>query len=223
MLDTSFETQDGKLPNTSEVAKNMTPMPKATSKADFGVKSADKPKQRRNIMGRGGNTSVLNPKLKLNRKDVEEESKILIMGDKAIKENHLLRSIYKLKQQDDKSAASRIGVGDGKTENFARMTTQLTHARSKFGVRSVNPRGDSKEQKRMNQLYPKLSKPEVHGNLKSQFGGVTPQTLLATHNGENWMKKRNTLSKTETNRRHIEFAKYLFQKQDGDGTKIDKT
>jgi hypothetical protein len=41
----------------------------------------------------------------------EPETKNYIMSDKAIKENHLLRSMRKLKQEDDKSAATRIGVG----------------------------------------------------------------------------------------------------------------
>ena len=141
------------------------------------------------------------------------------MGDKAIKENHLLRSIYKLKQQDDKTAASRIGVGDGKSENFSRMTTQLGHVRKRFGARNNNnQRPDSKDKKMMNNLYPKINKPELQGDLKNQFGGVTPYLLLANHKSENWMKKRQLLAKTETNRKHVEFAKKLFISWDDDGT-----
>ena len=94
------------------------------------------------------------------------------------------------------------------------MTSQLTYTRSKFGVRAFDSRVDSSEQKRLNQLYPKLNKPEIIGSLKSQFGGLTPQILLTKHNGENWMKKRNILSKEKTNKKHIEYAKQLFLSRD---------
>lgn len=48
------------------------------------------------------------------------------------------------------------------------------------------------------------------GDLKSQFGGIPPAQLLAIKKGEQWMKKRNMFSKTEVNRKHVEFAKNLF-------------
>ena len=54
------------------------------------------------------------------------------------------------------------------------------------------------------------------GDLKAQFGGVQPNILIATHKGEDWMKKRKLISKTETNRKHVEFAKNLFISWDED-------
>jgi len=78
-----------------------------------------------------------------------------MMSDKAIKENHLLRSMKKLKQQDDKSAATRVGVGGGKNENFSRMTTQLSTVRRRYGARSKNQRPSTKEQKMLDQMYQK--------------------------------------------------------------------
>lgn len=64
----------------------MNPMLSSIAKTQFSMLTAEKPqsKQRRNIMGRGGNISVLNPKLRNTGKDIDEESKNLVMGDKAI-------------------------------------------------------------------------------------------------------------------------------------------
>ena len=105
---------------------------------------------RRNITRKGGVVSIYKQRPK------EEENKNFLMSDKAIKENHLLRSIRKLKQQDDKSAATRIGVG-GKNENFSRMTTQLSNVRRYYGARSKDIRPTSKEQKMINQMYQKIN------------------------------------------------------------------
>lgn len=197
-----------------------TPL-QTTSKAQLNISRAPKSAKRKNITGKGDPISVFNQKPKNTKED--EENQNLIMSDQAIKENHLLRSIYKLKQQDDKTAASRVGVGDGKNENFTRMTTQLSHIRKRFGARSTNNRPDSKDQKFMNQLYPKHNKPELQGDLKAQFGGVTPALLLTNHKNENWMKKRRMLAKTETNRKHIEFAKNLFISWDEEGGGVLKS
>jgi len=166
---------------------------------------------RKNISGRGGAISMYKQRAK------EEDTKTQMLSDKAIKENHLLRSMRKLKQQDDKSTATRIGVG-GKNENFARMTSQLNNVRKRFGTRSNNHRPNTKEEKLMNQMYQKRSQPDVPGDLKSQFGGVAPSLLLASHKTENWIKKRDMQSKTEVNRKHVEFAKNLFLSWDDDGS-----
>ena len=188
-----------------------TPLPFTTKKSPGSVSQRRDIASRKNITGKGGAISMYKQKPK------DEENKNFVMSDKAIKENHLLRSMRKLKQQDDKSAATRIGVG-GKNENFSRMTAQLSNVRSKFGARSTSQRPDSKEQKIINQMYQKQSQPDVPGDLKAQFGGVAPSLLLAAHKGEKWMKKRNLLSKTEVNRKHVEFAKNLFLSWDDDGT-----
>jgi Ca2+-binding EF-hand superfamily protein len=102
-------------------------------------------------------------------------------------------------------------------ENFSRMTTQLNHVRKRFGTRSNNRRPDSKEEKMISKMYQKKSQPEVPGDLKTQFGGVTPSLLLASHKNDNWMRRRKMLSKTENNRKHVEFAKNLFLSWDDDG------
>lgn len=157
-MDSSFYSQNEKPTNvTGNTAtkeelfemgyKSIGGTPAPASKV-LGSSSQRKPTARRNITGKGGAISMYKQKPK------EEGNKNFLMSDKAIKENHLLRSIRKLKQQDDKSAASRIGVG-GKNESFSRMTVQLSNVRRKFGQRSSYKRQDSKEQKMINQMYQK--------------------------------------------------------------------
>lgn len=160
---------------------------------------------------KGGNLSVYKQKPK------KEESNNYLMSDKAIKENHLLRSMKKLKQQDDKTAATRVGVGGGKNENFQRMTAQLTNVRKRYGARSDNKRPNTKEQKALDQMYQKQAHDEMPGDLKSQFGGLPPSQLLAIKKGEQWMKKRKMFSKAQVNRKHVEFAKDLFLSWDDEG------
>jgi hypothetical protein len=137
---------------------------------------------RPNVVAKGGAISMYKQKAK------QEETNNFVMSDKAIKENHLLRSMKKLKQQDDKSAATRVGVGGGKNENFSRMTTQLSNVRKRFGVRSMNQKPSLKEQKLIDQMYQKQSHTDMPGDFKSQFGGVPPSHLLAAKRGEQWMK-----------------------------------
>ena len=79
-----------------------TPIPPPSKALDSASQGQG---NRRNIIGKAGTQSAYK------QKNQEEESKNFIMSDKAIKENHLLRSIRKLKQQDDKSASTKIGVG----------------------------------------------------------------------------------------------------------------
>lgn len=119
-----------------------TPMPPHSKT----LSSSQKPGNNKSIIGKAGSLSVYKQKPK------DEEGKNFLMSDKAVKENHLLRSIQKLKQQDDKSASTRIGVG-GKNENFNRMAIQLNATRKAFGARVINNRPNSKEQKMINQMY----------------------------------------------------------------------
>ncbi|CAI2383089.1 unnamed protein product [Moneuplotes crassus] len=166
---------------------------------------------RKKITGNGGGLSVYKQKAK------KEPTNNFMMSDKAIKENHLLRSMKKLKQQDDKTAANRVGVGGGKNENFNRMTTQLSTVRRRYGVRTKETRPNTREQKMLDQMYQRQGDDEMPGDLKSQFGGIPPSQLLAMKKGEQWMRKRNMLLKTEVNRKHIEFAKNLFLSWDDSG------
>lgn len=221
-MDTSFHSQPEKPSDATSASKTKaenygigykalvgTPAPSTSMKSPSTTMQRKSVAARRNIAGRAAGVSMYKPKAK------QDDTKNMIMSDKAIKENHLLRSMRKLKQQDDKSAATRIGVG-GKNENFSRMTTQLNSVRRRFGARSINDRPSSKEAKMISQMYQKQALPEVPGDLKAQFGGVTPSLMLASRQGENWMKKRKMLAKTEVDRKHAELAKNLISGKGGD-------
>lgn len=123
-----------------------TPLPTQINK-EFRFERQSKT-NRRNIARKAGAISMYKQKPK------EEENKNFMMSDKAIKENHLLRSIRKLKQQDDKSTASKIGVG-GENKSFDRMMAQLGNVRRYYGARRKEARPSSREQKLMNQMYQK--------------------------------------------------------------------